>query len=231
MVELLLKMQPPSGELPVHHPARWSPLPSSSLQSIPMAMPVLQKAEAAAALPLEYNSNINNNVQQASADPSTTSKKVTATTAVHSSSSTAAVVAESSRTFAVVVEANHPQLLPAELGLESLSTSSCVPQTETSGSGDNVRNIHHTAYNSHQQQHEYGSGVYSNYEGGPRVGSSQKNSVSSDWSSHHHHHRRRGAGFQGRNNHHTFGGVEKSFSPSKVKQIYVAKQSSTRNSS
>ncbi|GLU20011.1 hypothetical protein SLE2022_362290 [Rubroshorea leprosula] len=203
-------------------PARWSHVPASPLQS----MPLQQHAEGA--IPSQFN-------QGPSVDQSLTSNKF-----LEPQSSTPS---DGSLKFPLAAAATVSQL-PDELGLVEPSSSifvgastqsiaakssslSEVSDTSTSkktdvqnGNGSNSSGQHTSSAfktNSSQQKNvssQYGnSSGYNHQRGG---GVSQKNN-SGEWS-----HRR--TAFQGRNQ--SFGG-DKNFSSSKMKQIYVAKQQPT----
>jgi hypothetical protein len=194
--------------------ARWSNA-MPPLQSVPMSMPFAQQGEGS--LPSQFNHGT-------PADPSLTANKFP------SESRTMSATDSSCNNFPVTTNSNVSQL-PDELGLvdsssgeqntiannHSSSASNVVDVGKTVVAPDSVRigrstNSSYKPQSSHQQnnmgaQQQYG------YQRGGGGGFSQKN----EWS-----HRRTG-GFQGRNNQ-PMGADNKGFAPSKMKQIYVAKQ-------
>ncbi|XP_030451968.1 uncharacterized protein LOC115673859 isoform X1 [Syzygium oleosum] len=200
-------------EMSVH--ARWTHLPASPLQSSSMSLPMQQQAGA---LPPQFNNG-----------PS-----VDQSLAANRFAETRTSTPESSRNFPVATDASDNRLA-GELGLldpssssSGASTQSIVAKNSPLNASINAGNVNHqngsdndgcgseTAAvfeNKSSQQRSISSQNYSsssayNY---PRGGPSQKGN---EWP-----HRR--TGFQGRN--HSFGS-EKSFASSKVKQVYVAKQ-------
>ncbi|XP_030538860.1 uncharacterized protein LOC115746991 isoform X3 [Rhodamnia argentea] len=197
-------------EMSVH--ARWTHLPASPLQSSSMSLPMQQQAGT---LPPQFSNG-----------PS-----VDQSLAANRFADTRTSTPESSRNFPVAADGNANRL-PDELGLLDPSSSGSGATTQSivaknsplnanvnhQNGGDNDGCSSETAAvfenkPSHQRSissHNYSSSSAYNY---PRGGPSQKGN---EWP-----HRR--AGFQGRN--HSFGS-EKGFASSKVKQIYVAKQTS-----
>ncbi|KAH9711863.1 hypothetical protein KPL71_019882 [Citrus sinensis] len=209
--------QPPS-DMSVQ--ARWSHVPAPPLQSVPMSMPLQRPTDGV--LPSQFNHGT-------SADQSSASNRFP-----ESRNSTPS---DSSRNFHAATDATVTQL-PEELGLVHASSSTCagastqssvvkslsVSTAADAGKTDTVQNGSSVGQNTSStfkpqpsQQKNTSSQQYNslsgyNYQRGSGV--SQKNSSGGEWS-----HRR--MGFHGRNQ--SFG-AEKGFSPSKMKQIYVAKQ-------
>ncbi|KAI4327457.1 hypothetical protein L6164_019917 [Bauhinia variegata] len=209
-----------SAEMPIQ--ARWPHVASSSLSSIPLSMPLQQKAEA--------------HTSQFIHGPS-----MDQPLSVHRfSTSRTSTPSDGDRNFSTAADVNVNQL-PDELGLVDPSSSSVAKASsqsvvnKTSSLGTivdaakaDIQSVNASS-NSNQSasstfksqppqqnnistlQYDHAPG-YNNYQRGSGV--SQKNSSGGEWS-----HRR--MGFHGRN--HSLG-AEKSFSSSKVKQIYVAKQ-------
>lgn len=200
--------------------ARWSHVPAPPLQSVPMSMPLQRPTDGV--LPSQFNHGT-------SADQSSASNRFP-----ESRNSTPS---DSSRNFQAATDATVTQL-PEELGLVHASSSTCAGAStqssavktlsvstaadagkiETVQNGSSVgQNTSSTFKPQPSQQKNTSSQQYNNlsgynYQRGSGV--SQKNSSGGEWS-----HRR--MGFHGRNQ--SFG-AEKGFSPSKMKQIYVAKQ-------
>jgi hypothetical protein len=208
--------------------ARWQRVPASPLQSVPLSIPLQKPAEGVHTSPFSHGPPVN---------PSLTANRF-----VDSRSSTPS---DSSRNFPVATDATVTQL-PDELGLVDPSSSTSTgalaqavvtnnssvntitdagkADVQTGGSrnssGQNTSSTCRTQSlsqhkNMSAQQYSHSSGY--NYQRGGGV--SQKNS-GADWS-----HRR--MGFQGRNQ---SLGAEKSFPSSKMKQIYVAKQTNSGTS-
>lgn len=193
---------------------RWTHLPASPLQSSSMSLPMQQQAGA---LPPQFNNG-----------PS-----VDQSLAANRFAETRTSTPESGRNFPVATDASANRLA-GELGLLDPSSSSSgasqsiVAKNSPLNAGFNAGNVNHqngsdnggcssetaaVLENKSSQQRSISSQNYSsssayNY---PRGGPSQKGN---EWP-----HRR--TGFQGRS--HSFGS-EKSFASSKVKQVYVAKQ-------
>ncbi|KAE7999604.1 hypothetical protein FH972_004012 [Carpinus fangiana] len=207
--------------------ARWQRVPASPLQSVPLSIPLQKPAEGVHTSPFSHGPPVN--------------PPLTANRFVDSRSSTPS---DSSRNFPVATDATVTQL-PDELGLVDPSSSTSTgalaqavvtnnssvntitdagkTDVQTGGSrnssGQNTSSTFRTQSSSQHknmsaQQYSHSSGY--NYQ---RGGVSQKNS-GADWS-----HRR--MGFQGRNQ---SLGAEKSFPSSKMKQIYVAKQTNSGTS-
>ncbi|XP_057501319.1 LOW QUALITY PROTEIN: uncharacterized protein LOC130785214 [Actinidia eriantha] len=199
---------------------RWSHVPASPLHSVPLSLP-LQQPEAGV-LPSQFSHGH-------LVDQSLTANRF--------SESRTSTPSDSSRSFPVATDSTVTQF-PDELGLVDSSSStgagaSAQGAVKKSFSGstfadvgktDTVQNVssnngngqNRNAFkNQSAQQFSHSTGY--NYQ---RGGVSQKNSTGSEWS-----HRR--MGFHGRNH---SPGAEKSYNPSKVKQIYVAKQNTSGNS-
>lgn len=207
--------------------ARWSHVPASPLQSVPLSVPLQQQQQqqqqAEGLIPSQYN-------QGPSVDPSLTGNKF------HELQSS--TPSDNSRRFPVASDGTVSQL-PDELGLVEPSnsrvgastqsgvvkSSSLNPVSDVSkkpiiqnsgGSTSNVQNTGST-FKTHSSQQKNPPSQHYGYSSGynHQRGSSglQKNS-SGEWS-----HRR--MGYQGRNQ---SSGGDKNFPASKVKQIYVAKQ-------
>ncbi|KAF2283716.1 hypothetical protein GH714_014413 [Hevea brasiliensis] len=206
--------------------ARWSHVPPSPLQSVSVSMPLQQHAEGA--LPSQFNHG------QTVDQPLVNSFQESQTTKS----------SDNTLNFPIATDASVTQL-PDELGLvdascstsAGTSTLSTVAKSSSTSnipdagkmdavqncSGTNSRSCQSTSsifkmQPSHQRstsaQHYSNSSGYNYQRGG---GISQKNSSGGEWS-----HRR--MGYQGRNQ---SLGAEKSFPSSKMKQIYVAKQTAS----
>ncbi|KAK7263127.1 hypothetical protein RJT34_30712 [Clitoria ternatea] len=205
----------PSTEMSVQ--ARWPQVPNSPFSSIPLSMP-LQQQEGVQTSQFNHGPSV---------DQPLNAKRFTGSRASTS---------DGDRTFPRVADVNVNQL-PDELGLVDTSAAktsaeSVVNKTPAgitvtdavkvdgqTGNGSNNNNqnasssfkIQPSQVNiSTTHQSEHSTGHSTNYQ---RGGASQRNSSGGDWS-----HRR---GYQGRNQ---SMGADKSFSSTKVKQIYVAKQ-------
>lgn len=206
-------------------PTRWSHVPASSLQSVPLQQhPEGVLPHFSHGLPMDQPLIVNT------------------LTANRFSESRSSTPSDSSQSFAVASDVTGTQF-PDELGLVDPSNSSiCRTSTQTispknsggaiadacktnavqngnpsSNSGNQAVSSCFKTQSSQQkfllaQQHSHSTGC--NYQ---RGGISQKNSTGGEWS-----HRR--VGLQARN--HTLG-AEKSFHSSKMKQIYVAKQTTS----
>lgn len=202
--------------------ARWPHVPASPLQSVPLSMPLQQQADGV--LPSKFG--------HASVDQSLAANRF--------SESQTSTTSDKNLNYPVATDATVTQL-PDELGLvdpsssngtgvsahsvvvmrsSSVNVNAETSKTEMaqngscSGSGQGTSNIK-TQTSQHKsdisgQQYGHSSGY--NYQRGG--GASQKNSSGGEWN-----HRR--SGFQGRNQPL---GAEKNFHSSKMKQIYVAKQ-------
>ncbi|XP_071724988.1 LOW QUALITY PROTEIN: uncharacterized protein [Rutidosis leptorrhynchoides] len=205
--------------------ARWSNA-VPPLQSMPMSMPFPQQAEST--LPSQFSHG------STQADPPITASRFPTESRTVPSS-------EHNRNFPVMTANSTISQLPDELGLVDSSSSSAGGANSSSASNvidvgktvvipENARNNNRTTgrstnsssfkpqsssqQNNMASQQQYGN----NYQRGPSF--SQKGNSGSDWS----HHRR--TGFQGRNQPL---GSDKGFGPSKMKQIYVAKQQPATN--
>ncbi|KAA8531702.1 hypothetical protein F0562_006581 [Nyssa sinensis] len=202
--------------------ARWSHVPASPLHSVPLSLPLQQ--QAAGLLPSQFTHGH-------PVDQSLTANRF--------SESRTSTPSDGNRSFPVVADATVTQF-PDELGLIDLSSSAGAGAPTHSGvsksssgsaiadggktgtvgsSNKNGQSTNSFKTQSSQpknlstQQYNHSAG-YSYQKGG---GVSQKNNSSGgEWS-----HRR--MGFHGRNQ---SLGAEKSFPSSKMKQIYVAKQTS-----
>lgn len=196
-------------EMSVH--TRWTHLPASPLQSSSMSLPMQQ--QQAGALPAQFNNG-----------PS-----VDQSLAANRYAETRTSTPESSRNFPVATDASGNRL-PDELGLLDPSSSSSGASTSivTKNSPLNASNVNHQNRSDNDGCSSETAAVFENKSSQQRSVSSQNYSSSSaynyqrggpsqkgnEWP-----HRR--TGFPGRNNSY---GSEKSFASSKVKQIYVAKQ-------
>ncbi|XP_065874928.1 uncharacterized protein [Euphorbia lathyris] len=199
--------------------ARWSHVPSSPLQSVPVSMPLQPQAEGTLSSQFNHGPGVDQPLANRFSD-----------------SRTVASSENKNKKFPAGTDAT---VLPDELGLVdpssatggATSTQNVVARSSSAstipdgvqngngnGNGSNSTNGAFKSQSSHQKsasaQH-YGYG----YQRGGNV--SQKNSSGSEWS-----HRR--MGYQGRNQPL---GPEKNFPPSKLKQIYVAKQTATGGTS
>ncbi|CAI0553585.1 unnamed protein product [Linum tenue] len=199
--------------------ARWSHIPvSSTLQSATVSMP-LQQSQTEGVLPSQFSHG-------PAVDQSLAGNRFSESRQQQQSSSDNARNSTDSATIT---------RLPEELGTSAgnSSTQATVPKSSAdSGKKDDVQNgsCNNTTTSvgpnlkpqqPHQKNTSYGGGGssgYNNYQRGGGV--SQKSSSGGEWS----HHRR--TGYQGRNNQSL--GTEKNYPPSKMKQIYVAKQPATR---
>ncbi|XP_030974288.1 uncharacterized protein LOC115994337 [Quercus lobata] len=207
--------------------ARWQRIPASSLQSLPPIMPLQKPVEGVPTSQFSHGLPVNQTF-----------------TANRFHDSRTSTPSDSNRNFPVATDATVTQL-PDELGLvdpssststgapaqavvthsSSISTMADAGKTDVQpGSGSNSsgqntsstyksQSSHHKNTSAHPYSHSSGY----NYQ---RGGVSQKNSSGTEWS-----HRR--MGFQGRNQ---SLGPEKSFPSSKMKQIYVAKQTTSGTS-
>ncbi|KAM1174819.1 hypothetical protein FF1_027334 [Malus domestica] len=204
--------------------ARWPHVPASSLQSVPLSMPMQQQTDVI--LPSKFSRGPSDQTLPANMFP-------------ESRTSTSF---DSSCNFPVVTEATSTRF-PDELGLadptsssstgastqnvvtKSSSVSSTVDNAKTdvdqnlgtSASGHNASNTNSQSsmHKSNIPNQHYGHSSYHQ-----RGNASQKNSSGGEWS-----HRR--MGYQGRNQ---SLGAEKNFPGTKMKQIYVAKQTSIGSS-
>ncbi|XVF83248.1 hypothetical protein PTKIN_Ptkin16aG0119800 [Pterospermum kingtungense] len=199
--------------------ACWSHVPASPLQSVTASMPLQQQTESV--LPSQFS-------QGSSIDQSLTSNRFT--------ESQTSTPADSSQKFPVAIDATITQL-PDELGLvepssstiaaasaqhvtKSLSLTAVADAGKTdvqNGGGIKIsgQSSNH-AFRPHSSHH-YGNSSGYNHQ---RIsGVSQKNNAG-EWTP-------RRMGFQGRNQ--PMGG-DKNFPASKMKQIYVAKQTSNATS-
>lgn len=192
---------------------RWSHVPASPQPSIPLTLPRQQQPEGVSASQFSHGHPI----EQLRANRFSESQK--------SASS------DSNRTFPVVAAARDPHS-SGELGLvvdastnvttHQSSSESAIADTgerEAVKNGSISTGSSHSMDSSkpqHSQQKKLSSQQYNNPTGYnyQKGGTSQKNSSGGDWS-----HRR--MGFHGRNH---SPGVEKILPNSKVRQIYVAKQ-------
>lgn len=202
--------------------ARWPHVPSSPLSSVPLPMP-LQQQEGVHTSQFSHAPSV---------DQPLNVKRFTSTRTSTSS--------DGDRNFPRAADVNVNQL-PDELGLVDTSNSSASKASAQSivnktpslititdaakadvqnGNGSNRNNQNASSsfksqpsqqVNISNQQYDHSSG-HNNYPRGG--GMSQRNNSGGEWS-----HRR--MGYHGRNQSQ---GAEKSFSSSKVKQIYVAKQ-------
>ncbi|XP_052195227.1 uncharacterized protein LOC127803195 [Diospyros lotus] len=206
---------------------RWSHVPASPLHSVPLSMPL--QHQDAGVLPPQFTHG--RPMEQA-------------LTPNRFSESRISTPSDSSRNFHVATDMTATQF-PDQLGLGDSSTStvagasaqSAVKQTSSGGTiadiaktdaaqngssnSNNGQNANAFKARSSQQRnlssHQYSHSAGYNYQ---RGGMTQKNSSGGDWL-----HRR--MGFHGRNQ---SLGAEKGYSSSKVKQIYVAKQSTSGTS-
>lgn len=191
---------------------RWSHVPSSPLPMVPMTLPLQQQTEGISA----SNFSHGHPIEQLRAN--------------RFSESQTSAPSDSNHAFPVVADAGH-SLSPDKLGSEGTSSrisagtstnvvthqSSTGSVTSETGKREAVQNGSNNtssglSINSFKPQH---SQQYSNTTGYgyQRGGASQRHSSTSDWS-----HRR--MGFNGKNSL----GPDKALPNSKVRQIYVAKQ-------
>ncbi|KAF2295216.1 hypothetical protein GH714_032174 [Hevea brasiliensis] len=204
--------------------ARWSHVPASPLQSVSVSVPLQQQAEAALSSQFNHGPTVDQPLVNRFPESQTTAPS------------------DDNQNFPTATDASVTQL-PDELGLvdSSSSTGAGTSTQSTVAKSSSASNIPdagktHAVQNgsgsssnqntgsvfkrqpSHQRstsaQH-YGNSSGYNYQRGGGI--SQKNSSGAEWS-----HRR--MGFQGRNQ---SLGAEKGFPSSKMKQIYVAKQTSS----
>ncbi|KAB2617846.1 hypothetical protein D8674_013715 [Pyrus ussuriensis x Pyrus communis] len=205
--------------------ARWPHVPASSLQSVPLPMPMQQQADGT--LPSKFSHG-------------PTDQSLPANRFPESRTSTSF---DNSRSFPVLTEATSTRF-PDERGLVDptssgstgastqnvVTKSSCVSCTVDNAKTDVDQNLgtsssgHNASSNAKSQSSMNKSNIpnqhYGNSSYYQRGGASQKNSSGGDWS-----HRR--TGYQGRNQ---SLGAEKNFPATKMKQIYVAKQASSGSS-
>ncbi|XWS33622.1 hypothetical protein CRYUN_Cryun22dG0098700 [Craigia yunnanensis] len=198
--------------------ARWSHVPASPLQSVTPSMPLQQQTGV---LPSQFS-------QGPPGDQSLTSNRFI--------ESQTATPSDSSRKFPVATDATITQL-PDELGLVESSSSTIAPASaqhvakslsltivadagktdiQTGGGMKSSGQITNPAFKAQSSQHYNNSSGYNHQRGS---GVSQKYN-SGEWT-----HRR--MGFQGRNQ--SMSG-DKNFTASKMKQIYVAKQTNNGTS-
>ncbi|KAI9198099.1 hypothetical protein LWI28_010106 [Acer negundo] len=213
-----------SSDMPVQ--ARWSHVPSP-LHSVPMSMPSQQQADVVIPSQINHGPHVD---QSSSANRFSVSQ--TSTTS------------DGSRNFATVTQ------LPDEFGLVDTSSSagagvsapgivakslslSTIGDTgkadvqngsnsNTVGQNTNSAFKHQSSQQKNMSSQQYNNSSGYNYQRGSGV-SHKNNNSGGEWS---HSHRR--MGFHGRNQ--SFG-AEKGFPPSKMKQIYVAKQNTTSGTS
>ncbi|CAL5326257.1 unnamed protein product [Camellia sinensis] len=209
---------------------RWSHVPASALHSVPLSLPLQQQEPGV--LPSQFSHGH-------PVDQSLSANRF--------SESRTSTPSDSSRNFAMATDSTATQF-PDELGLVDSSSSTgagastqCAVKKSSSGGtiadvgktdavqnvGSNSGNNGHASNafktqsgqpkNLSAQQYSHHSSGY-NYQ---RGGISQKNSSGGEWA-----HRR--MGFHGRNQ---SLGAEKSYPTSKMKQIYVAKQTTSGTSS
>lgn len=187
---------------------RWSHLPAPPLHSVPLSHP-LQQPEAGVLLPSQF---------------SHTHQSLTANRFSESRTSTPS---DGSRSFPVAPDSAAAQFSDERGLLDSSSSTSGGGGVKSSsgstfaevGKTESLQNVNSSGHNTNVfKNHSTG---YNYQRGGGVV--SQKNSSGVEWSQH------RRMGFQGRNQ---SLGAEKSYPPSsKMKQIYVAKQTTGGNSS
>ncbi|CAI0430024.1 unnamed protein product [Linum tenue] len=192
--------------------ARWSHAPSSMLQSATVSAP-LQHSQTEAVLPPQFSHG-------PAVDQSLASNRFTESHQQQQQQP----VSDNGRNL---TDSATTTRLPEVLGTSAGNSSTQATVTKISSDGgktDGVKNNNSTVgpnfkpQQPHQKNTSYGGGSsgYNNYQRGGGV--SQKSSSGGEWS-----HQRR-MGYQGRSNQSL--GTEKSY-PSKMKQIYVAKQTST----
>ncbi|XP_008241499.1 PREDICTED: uncharacterized protein LOC103339924 isoform X2 [Prunus mume] len=205
--------------------SRWPHVPASPLQSVPVSMPLQQQADGI--LPSKFS--------HGPADQSLPANRFP-----DSRTSTAF---DNSRNFPVATDATVTRF-PDELGLvdpassssTGASTQSAVTKSSSVSTAVDTAKIDvdqklstsvsgHSASSNAKSQSSMHKNNTSNQQYGhssyyQRGGGSQKNSSGGDWP-----HRR--MGFHGRNQ---SVGAEKGFPPSKMKQVYVAKQTSSGSS-
>ncbi|XP_031377402.1 uncharacterized protein LOC116192858 isoform X2 [Punica granatum] len=198
-----------SAEVPVH--ARWSPLPSSTLQSVAMSVPMQQQTEGML-LPLspQYPNNNNNNALPP-VDQSVATNRP----------------ADGSRDFPIAATTDSTATqLPDELGLleDPSGPSSSRPSKQVGAASKRSADSGNTgAQNNNNNQ--IGNSASAPLSNRPRNSQHYGGSSTSSSSVYSNNYHRRGAGFQGGGRNHSFG-VDKGYSSStsRVKQIYVAKQ-------
>ncbi|XP_044470635.1 uncharacterized protein LOC123199667 isoform X1 [Mangifera indica] len=196
--------------------AHWSNVTAAPHQPVSISMPLQQQPDGV--LPLQYN--YGPPVDQSS----------------NANRSQTSTPSDSSRNFHAASDATVTQL-PDELGLVD-SASSTGPGTSTqnvvakslslstitdAGKSDIVQNssssnVPQSSQQKNTSSHQYNSSSGYSYQRGSGI--SQKNSSGGEWS-----HRR--IGFHGRNQSLS---AEKGFGPAKMKQIYVAKQTTSGTS-
>lgn len=204
--------------------ARWSHVPVSPLQSVSVSMPSQQKVEGT--LPPQFNHPL----------------PVDQSTANRFSETQASASVDGSCNIHVVINPTVTQL-PEELGLVDTSSSSStagktqsavskslslsnIPDAGKSDTGHNGGSSNGisqstTSFKSQSsQQKNTSSHQHSGYSHQRGGGASHKNTSGGEWS-------QRRTGFHGR--HQSFG-AEKGFPPSKMRQIYVAKQTPSGSS-
>lgn len=197
---------------------RWSHVPSSSLPMVPMTLPLQQQTEGVSALKFSHG----HPAEQLRAN--------------RFSEAQTSAACDTNGTFPVVADARHPQS-PDELGSvgtlshisAGMSTNIVTHQSSTesvtsdTGKREAVQNGRSNSSSGlsmnsfkpqHSQQKNLSSQQYNNTTGYQRGGASQRNSSTGDWSY-------RRMGFHGKNN---SLGADKVLPNSKVRQIYVAKQ-------
>ncbi|WCJ30734.1 hypothetical protein M5689_012274 [Euphorbia peplus] len=198
--------------------ARWSHVSSSPLQSgVPVSMPLQPQADSS--LSSQFNRGpavdqpLANRYSDSRAGTSSSDKK-TQNFPAGSDDATTVLPDELG-----LVDSTGGGATSTQNAIARSSSTSTIPDGVQNGNGGNS-----ASFKTQQQQpsrQKSTSGGYGYQRGGH---DSQKNASSGgEWSHHQHHHHRR-MGYQGRNQ--TMGG-EKSFPPSKLKQIYVAKQTAT----
>ncbi|KAK8321098.1 hypothetical protein V6Z12_A12G080400 [Gossypium hirsutum] len=204
--------------------ARWSHVPASPMQSVAPSMPLQQQAEGVLHSQFSHGPPV---------DQSLSSNRF--------SDSRTSASSDSSRKFPVATDATITQL-PDELGLVEPSSSTIpaasaqhdtkspsLTKVADAGKNDGISSRQSTntalkAVQSSSQQkniaspQHYGNSSWYNHQRGNAV--SQKNGAG-EWT-------QRRTGFQGRNQ--SMGG-DKNFPTSKMKQIYVAKQTNNGSSS
>ncbi|KAM6564342.1 hypothetical protein CsatB_024340 [Cannabis sativa] len=209
--------------------ARWPHVPASSLQSVPLSMPLQQQTDTALPSKLTHASPVDQSLSgnrfpesrnTMSSDKNRNCPMATDASVTRLPDELGLV--DPSSTTGKVVSAHNVASKGSSVSMNSDTSKPDVSQNvSSSGSGQNTTSNVKAQPAQHKsnisgQQYGHSSG-YNYHRGG---GVSQRNSSTGEWT-----HRRQG--FHGRNQ--SVGG-EKSFHSSKMKQIYVAKQTSTGSS-
>ncbi|XP_062102039.1 uncharacterized protein LOC133810364 [Humulus lupulus] len=207
--------------------ARWPHVPASSLQSVPLSMPLQQQAVAvlpSKLIPVDQSLTGNRFPESRNTSSSDRNRNYPVTTdATVSQLPDELGLVNPSSTTGKGVSAHNVVSKSSSVSMNSDTSKSDVAQNvSSSGSGQNTSSNVKSQPSQHKsnisgQQYGHSSGYNYHRGGGP----SQRSSSAGEWT-----HRR--PSFHGRNQ--SVGG-EKSFHSSKMKQIYVAKQTSTSTGS